>query len=169
MQYKTIQVQTHYQKLSFKSFTLVVFIADFFFYWIASYIVQMLLFLCPLLLCVFIKSLFYCMYLSRRIKSSHKTHTTLSVTCGRSSRWNSLSKTVCASCTTWRSSWRPRLRLCSAGSQLWPRLSTGGTARTTPAPSAASVRRANRQNTRWDEEGVQPKPKHIDWCRPGTK
>lgn len=64
--------------------------------------------------------------------------------------WDSLWKTVCASWTTWRSSWRLRLRPCSPGSQLWPSPSAGARARVIPAPSAASVHRADRWCRRWE-------------------
>lgn len=64
----------------------------------------------------------------------------------------SLWKTVCASCTTWHSSWRPKLLPCSAGYRLWANQSSGQTAMMATAPSAASVPSPNSQYRRWNNE-----------------
>lgn len=81
--------------------------------------------------------------------------TPLSLCPCRRSRW----RTACASSTTCRSNWRPRLPPSSAASRLWPSPSAGVRARATPAPSAASARRASRWCRRWDGKAVTPQPR----------
>lgn len=71
--------------------------------------------------------------------------------------WNSRWRTACVSWTICPSNWRPKLPPSSAASQPRPNPSAGVRARATPAPSAASARRASRRCRRWD--GKTPRPR----------